>query len=263
MRDELAERTIEPTRRRMIEARREGNVARSSDLSAAIMTIGGFVLAGLFAPGFMSNLERMVGLMLGESQSALADTAAIGRLLWDGVAPVLGTLGGFLLSLAVLAVLANIVQVGFLAAPGRVKPDWSRISLAGGWKRFFSDRTTVRLMMACGKLIAVVWITFATIRSEFPEMVTASGMSTASMASVTGGLLWSLGLRIGLALLAIAVVDYLFQRWRHRSDLKMTRREFMDELKQTQGDPAVRSRRAELAKMFHHRDAEITETNNG
>jgi len=248
-RDELAERTIEPTRRRMVEARREGNVARSSDLSAAIVTVGGFVLAGLFAPGFMSNLERMVALMLGESQSALADTAAIGRLLWDGVAPVLGTLGGFLLSLVVLAVLANVVQVGFMMAPTRVAPDWSRISLAGGWKKFFSDRTAVRLMMVCGKLIAVVWITFATIRSEFPEMVTASGMNAASMASVTGGLLWSLGLRIGLVLLVLAVLDYLFQRWHHRSDLKMTRREYMDELKQTQGDPAIRARQKETSNV--------------
>ncbi len=240
IRDDSSERTIEPTALRLAEARRKGVVARSGDLTAAAMTLGCVCALWVFAPSILAGLRQLTISMLDGGQGPPSPPSAVGALLIDGAAPVLSAIGGFALLVAVVALAANVLQVGLLAAPQRVKADWARISPLAGLKRMFSRRAPVRLAMALMKLAVVGAVGFATVRSAMPEILGASGMGAARMVAQGGRMVVSLALRIGLALLALGVVDYLYQRWQHRQDLKMTRREVQDELKDNRRKPATR-----------------------
>jgi len=110
----------------------------------------------------------------------------------------------------------------------------------------FSGASAMRLAMTLAKVAAVAGVALVTIRSAMPRIVAATGLSGAGIAAEAGRLVTLLGVRIALALLALAAVDWLYQRSRHRRDLMMTRRELEDELKQTQGGVATRRRHEDL-----------------
>ena len=96
------------------------------------------------------------------------------------------------------------------------------------------------------KIAGVAGVAFLTIRAELPRIVASAKLPVGELASQGGGAVVSLALRVGLVLLALAGADWLYQRWQHRQDLMMTRRELADEVKQTQGDAEVRRRHREL-----------------
>lgn len=244
--DETTERTIPPTQLRLAEARRRGIVARSTDLTAAAVTVGALALAAVFGPRLLTSLTGMVAALLAGGPP-VSSPQAVGALLWKSAAPLLTALAALCLSVAAVAVLANLLQVGLLAAPRRLKPDWQRISPAVNLRRMVSKRSAIRLIFTAAKLATVGALSYWTIRSRLPEIVESAGMGAAELAAHAGRLILSLGLKIGLAMLALAMLDVLYQRWQHRQDLRMTRRELLDEMKRGRGGSAFGPRQRNLA----------------
>ena len=244
--DDTTERTMQPTLLRLKEARRRGNIARSSDLTSGMLTLGGLGLLILLAPMLLSRLTAFMAVMIGGGSSAAVRPEAVRTLFWESAAPVFGVLVSFGVALAVMATVANLLQVGLLASSDCVRPDWSRLSPGAGLGRLFSARGPMRLAMAVAKFAAVTAIAYVTIRSSLGRIVSAAGLGAGDMVRETGHLVVTLGARIGATLLALGLLDYLFQRWQHRRDLRMTRREVLDELRRTRRDPAVAARYRKL-----------------
>ena len=230
-RDDLGERTIAPTRLRLAEARRRGTVPRSGDLTAAVLTAGALVLLAALGPGLLSDLTAMVSSMLAGPPADAGGAAELGPFLWRCAAPAVGTVAAFCLVLAALAVPTGIAQVGLVASTEPVRADWRRLSPSQNLRRMFSARSMVRAVMALAKLAVVVALAFVTIRSALPAIAGAAAGPPGQIAASVGDLVLSLGLRTAGALGALALIDLAYQRWQHLRDLRMTRREFLDELK--------------------------------
>ncbi|MCD6365382.1 MAG: EscU/YscU/HrcU family type III secretion system export apparatus switch protein [Planctomycetes bacterium] len=228
--DETGERTIEPTPQRLAEARRRGIVARSSDLTAAALTVGGFGALALFAPGMLSSLAKMTSTMLAGPAGAESPQAA-GDLLFRSAAPAVAAAAGLCLTLACIALLCNLIQLGPGAPRRPLEADLARISPTAGLRRLFSARFAVHGAMSVAKLVLIALIGFYTIRGAMVSIVGAGGLGARQIVRRCGGLVMSVGLRVGAALLAVALLDYLYQRFQHRRDLMMTPRELLDELK--------------------------------
>ncbi len=233
-------RTEPPTRRRLDEARRDGRVARSGDLTAAVLALGAVAVLVVAAPVLLDDLKQMTADLLGSAGHMRTEA---GGGVWQAVAPAAGTLGLMCAALVVLAVAAGVVQVGFLASAKPLRPDLGRLWHA---ERLLSKRSAVRLAMTVAKVAAVACVAVLTIRAELPRIVASAKGPAGELAARAGGAVVGLALRVGLVLLALAGVDWLYQRWQHGQDLMMTRRELEDELRQTQGDADVRRRRREL-----------------
>ena len=233
-------RTEPPTPRRLDEARRDGRVARSADLTAAILAVGAVAVLVVAAPVLLVDLKQMTAELLASAGQTRTDMAGG---LWQAAAPVVGTLGLMCGALMVLAVAVGVVQVGFVASTRPVRPDFGRLWAAG---RLLSKRSAMRVVMTLAKIAGVAGVAFLTIRAELPRIVASAKLPVGELAAQGGGAVVSLALRAGLVLLALAGVDWLYQRWQHRQDLMMTRRELTDEVKQTQGDAEVRRRHREL-----------------
>ena len=250
--NEQSERTYEPTTLQLERARRRGQVAYSGELAAAIVLAGSLAAAALIGPTLLSAAVDLVSAGLeGHVQTALAG------LLW----PV----AGLLAALFVLALLAGLVQLGWGAGSERPLLDWSRISPASNLRRVFSARSAVRGLLLGVKLIVIAAIAYVIFRGQWDAIVAAGLGDLADMLTTGRTILIQLAVRCGLALLAIGIVDYLFQRWQLRRDLRMTRQQVRDDMKQTDTNPAGKSRRrraqAELAKnreMASHSGQEVT-----
>ncbi len=250
LRDDTNERTIQPTRQHLTEARQRGIVARSGDLTAAVLTLGGFAALAMLGPSLLDALTKMTAGMLAGGADATADAASTGVLLWRNVGSVLVIVAGLLAVLVVLAVAVNMAQVGMLSSPRRDWFDWKRLSPAGGLGKAFSTRAVVRLAMGLAKLAIAAGVAYAMIRPALKKIISLAGSDAAGIAAGGGQLIVSLMLRIGLAMLALATVDLLYQRWQHLRDLRMTRRELQEELsRSSRRTPARRRRETQLAPL--------------
>lgn len=236
------EATLEPTQHRLDEARRRGQVPRSADLvSAAVILAAAGLLAVLGGP-LLDSLTRMTSVLLA-SGAGPADGAVFTSVLWQAATPVLLQVGIFVGVLVVVAALANLAQVGFLNCPSAVSPDpkrlWARAGLGGA----ASPRAIARVLAAVGKVAAVAAVTYWTLLPQRDQIMNLWQLSPGRLCAEAIGLAESLAMRAGAMLLVLAALDYLYQRWQHRRDLRMTPRQMREDLRQSEGDSQLRSRR--------------------
>jgi flagellar biosynthetic protein FlhB len=241
--DDAADKTEPPTARRREEAREEGQIARSVDLTAAVSLLAALLLLKALGP---QMLERMVGIT-----RALGDRprlTASGLLPWIklvGQAAVELTLP-FLALLVVLTVVGAVAQSGLLLTWKKLgfKPD--RVNPVSGFKRLFSSEAAGRLVQGLLKVSIVTGLAYLTIAGQMGSVLSAGGLHPGGVLRASMSLLFDLAVRLGLALLVLGIVDYLVQRWKLERQLRMTKQEVRDELKKMEGDPLIKQRRRQL-----------------
>jgi len=265
--DEFGDKTEDPTEHRREEARRKGQVARSTDLNAA----GGMLAAAavmLFfgLAGTRSLAELMHEGIVGPQVHLDADTAVhlLGSLLEKSAPIVLPIMG--LMAVTVLAL--NWLQFGFLLTWESLQPNFSRINPLSGVKRLFSVQSIIRLGASLGKLLIVVVIAVSFVSRSMPrtlQIVEREWETTMAsdpdepfrehrIAAPFLSHLWNAVIRLAFemaaALILLGILDYAFQRWKHTRDLRMTKQEVRDELKNFEGDPQTRMRRRETHRKL-------------
>lgn len=246
--EQLGEKNYQPTALRLAKAKTQGQVVRSTELTAAIVMVGSLSLLCATGPAIVKSLVNLMTAMLGGQapldlqsiQSPL--TSALGSLLLASAPLIIGT--------AVLALVANVVQVGLRMVTARVAPDWQRLSTGAGMARLWSLRTLVSAAIHAAKVAVVGLVAWYAIRDSLPRLAQAGQLNPGEMLGEAGWLIMALVVRLGAILLAMGAMDYLYQRWQHNRDLKMTRRELLEDLRQTEGDGNLRQRRRMALKDY-------------
>ncbi|NLM37079.1 MAG: EscU/YscU/HrcU family type III secretion system export apparatus switch protein, partial [Firmicutes bacterium] len=238
------EKTEEATPRKRQRARQRGQVPRSSELSTVVTLLTGFMV--LRASGSYLLEKLFVCFQYGFSSDRLntyLDEANLAQLFNSTLLTVLGAFIPVGLAILTVGVLVNYLQTGgvFTLEPLKVKFD--RLNPLAGLKRMFSPQKFIDLFKALFKIIGVFIIIWNTFKSQvFPLAETNVDYPPLEMAGLIWQLMFTIVLRIVLLLLALAVFDFYYQRWQYRKSLRMTKKEVKDEIKQTEGDPLVRSR---------------------
>ncbi|RYY92069.1 MAG: EscU/YscU/HrcU family type III secretion system export apparatus switch protein, partial [Comamonadaceae bacterium] len=193
--------------------------------------------------------------------------------LWPLVTAIIVQAGAallpFLLVLPLAAVVASLAQTGPVLALESLKPDLNRINPATGLKRVFSLRTLFDGARACVKLAVLGLAAWLALRSLLPQFHAVAGQSPLNFLQLLIGDTADLGLKMALALGAVACVDVLFTRREFGQKMRMSRRELKDEFKNREGDPRIRGRlrdlRREMLKrslaLRNTRDADVVLTN--
>src|SRR5581483_7270653 len=133
-------------------------------------------------------------------------------------------------------------QIGFAVRPQLLVPDPGRMNPARGMKRIFSAAGAVGLMKAVLKIAIVGAIAYRVLWRAGNDAVAAPGMTLDELLAFTGYGMRRLLIGMAMALGVLGVADYLWQRWRHERDLRMTRQEVKEEQKDSDGDPQIRGR---------------------
>ena len=231
--EDFADRTEAPTPRRREQFRREGRVARSADLSAAVIMISVILVLAVTGGRLAGSLESIFKSAFAVNGAAL-DAASI----HDAAGSMLWVLSPMLITAFVLAVVAIVVQTGrpnFFHRPRRqFGLKRSPGALGGFWAGLV-------------KLIIIGFATYQFIGSRLGQLIAMQHADLRQFLSFFCHTLFAIALRIALVLLAFGIVDYAIQRYRLEKQLRMTRRELQDELRQTEGDPRIKARRRQLA----------------
>ena len=251
MSEQTGEKTEQPTPRRLEEALRKGQIARSPEVQTAFVLLGG--LAALAFTG-QETWKHLVSAMV-TSLGHLHDTQLTpGALQGYGVAGTLvlvKCVGPVVLATALCGLLAGAIQNRFNTASEALNPNWNRLNPVEGLKRLFSIRTLAPTAISMAKLAIIIVLTFTEVRSVLNDPIFTTSVSVARMAGFLAEVSMGLFLRVSLALLCIAAADYGFQWWRTQRDLMMTKEELKEEMKNSEGNPqikAARRRRKAAAK---------------
>ncbi|MBW1833866.1 MAG: EscU/YscU/HrcU family type III secretion system export apparatus switch protein, partial [Deltaproteobacteria bacterium] len=208
------EKTEQPTPKRLQEARKKGQVAQSKEVSSALIllsSLGVFLFGGSWMFWSLSGFMRGIFQNLGTFR--LHDVSTVSAFLLEIFEQYFLILMPLMLVVFVAGIAANIFQIGFLFTPKPLIPDLSK----GG-------------------------IAFLMLKGELETIPSLIQMSIAEILSFIGRVSFNMCLYVCLFLIVLAILDYVYQRWQHEKDMKMTKQEVKDESKQTEGDPTVKSR---------------------
>jgi flagellar biosynthetic protein FlhB len=246
-----ADKQFPATPRKKQEARQKGQVARSMEINSAIILLGALVTLRFVGPDMFNGLAQIMVAILSNCNYELTTTAVV------AFTPVLilafaKLIAPILLVCLVLGVSANLLQFGFLFTGEPLIPRLSKISPAKGFARIFSMRTAVELVKSVLKIVIVGFVAYLTLKGEAGKVLSFVDMETIQIFRHVSGVVYTLFFRICMVLLFLALLDYLYQRWDHSRELKMSRQEMKDELKRSEGDPLIRQRIRSIQRQLSH-----------
>lgn len=222
------EKTEKPTPRKKQDARKKGQVAKSSDLPGALILF--FTFLALYALGglFEDKLYSLFTVTFNEYllwDVTVTNTLAMFReLIVQGmlfVSPIL-------FIALIIGIVGNYVQVGFLMTGEPLKMKLSKLDPIQGAKRIFSLRALVELLKASLKFIIVAAVVWTTLWGEKEKLLALSSVPLEDLLRYAGQLTTLLGVKIGAVLVILAILDYLYQRYEHNKQLRMSKQEVKD-----------------------------------
>ena len=242
-----AEKSEQPTAKKLDDARKEGQVAKSQEVATAFSLLALFVILRIFYPFMGNNLksifERVYNNIpvVARTYDGFLPVATITSILSNAILTMLLLTAPFLIIGFLIAFLCDLVQVGFKPTSKPLQPKLSKLNPISGMKKIFSARKLFELGKSILKLavMAVVIYSFFTGRTE--SLFLLYDMPLSQAIGLMGNLIISLGLRIAAAYMVIAFIDLIYQRRKFTKDMMMTKQEVKDEYKNSEGDPAVKS----------------------
>ncbi|WP_428603148.1 flagellar biosynthesis protein FlhB [Sedimenticola sp.] len=242
------EKTEEPTSKRLDDAKKKGQIARSKELNTmAITLIGGMALVGM--SGSMGDgLANIMSESLTIARGDMFDPTAMTRRLISSIQDALLMLAPFFVVVAVVAVLSSIALGGVAFSGEALTPQLSKLNPLKGLKRLFSLKGLIELAKAMAKFFLVGGATALVLWLTLDSFLHLSGMELASAIKELVNLIGWAFVLISSSLILVAAVDVPFQIWDHKRQLKMTRQEIREEMKDTEGRPEVRGRIRQLQR---------------
>ena len=265
----------DPTQKKLDDAREKGQVAKSQDLASAIilllaiillMTLGKQICVSLFE--YSKELMHQPVLLIPENHGTHALRQSVYSLFLETIIRFMKPLSIFFLALFVTAILANVFQFGLLWQPEKLAFDFTRIDPIKGFGRIFSMQSVVRFLMGIGKILICAVVAWYAVEASIGEIMNISENETGQITVFLVWLLLMISLKVAVALVILAIIDLMYQRWKHMQDLRMTDQEIRDEMKNMIGDPQIISKRRQIQREMAQQqraqgtqDADVVVTN--
>ncbi len=247
------ERTEQPTAKRLDDAKRKGQIARSKELNTMAVTLVGVVSLAAMSRSIGHGLAEMMGQRFVLTREDIFDVNSMTLHLGQGITEAFLSLSPFFLAVVVAAVLSSVALGGFSFSGEALTPKLEKLSPLKGIKRMFSLRSLMELLKAMAKFLLIGGITILLLYNTLGRYLALHGMDMSQAISHLNGLIgWSVIL-LASSLILIAAIDVPFQLWDHHRQLRMTRQELRDELKETEGRPEVKGRIRQLQREMARR----------
>ncbi len=264
----LEDKTEAPTPKKRQDAREEGQVAKSQEINAAFILLAGLYILKYVGPGLFQALHTITVKSFTELPVDGITPSEVQIMLARILLQVGKALVPILLGLMLVGAIANVAQVGLkLSAKAlRFKPD--RLNPLPGIARMFSTSAAVDLLKSVAKVTVVAFVVVSFLIGKWDEIACLAGTEFKSAYAKIGEIAFQVFTRGALAILVIAILDYIYQRYQHEKKIKMSKQEVKDESKQQDGDPqikgAIRRRQMEASRrrmMSEVPDADVVVTN--
>jgi flagellar biosynthetic protein FlhB len=237
-----AEKTEQPTPRRIAKARQKGQVPQSQELPSVVILMVLLITVALLAPELMQWFTTQMRQGILCETSIFTDSKNFIDFVNEKIISLIFIICPILTALFIGSVLANIVVSGPNFAPAAITPRFNLINPATGLQKLVNTRSMIHLCISIAKLFFISIIVWVYLRSKIDMIATLRWAWSMQILAVIARIIFGLVVRICIALLVIAIIDVIYQKWKYIQDLKMTRQEVKEERKQMEGAPEVKSR---------------------
>ncbi|GGG80675.1 flagellar biosynthesis protein FlhB [Paenibacillus radicis (ex Gao et al. 2016)] len=250
------EKTEKATPKKKQDARKKGQVSKSAELPSSFILL--FVFAGFAMIGGYFK-ERIMGMFwhLFNDQLTMELSEGNVRVLFKELAiDMIVILAPIFSIVIIVAIVGNVMQFGFLLTGEPLKPKFSKLNPLNGFKQIFSPRSLVEFAKSITKLLIIGLLVYQTIAGQWNRILLLPHLSIEQIFNFAAGLTVNLGIKIGSVLVIVAFLDYMYQRYEHAKNLRMSKQDIKDEHKKVEGDPLIkgkireRQRRMAMQRMM-------------
>lgn len=263
-----AQKTEEPTQKKLEDSRKKGQVPMSREVNHWIVLFAATMVIVGFGPNMMSELSRIFASILEQAPAISVTPTGMSRFVLALASDVVAALWLPIMFLMLAGLIGPLGQVGLMISPESIKPSLSKISLIKGLKRMFSMRSLMEFLKGVLKLVIIGTVGFLILRPFYDGVDHLIGLPVIVIAEEMRYLLTKVMVAILMVLIVVAVIDLVYQRMEHMKKMRMTREEVKDEYKQAEGDPHVkgklrqlRTQRARQRMMQSVPEADVVITN--
>ena len=245
---EGGEKTEPATQKKLDDARKEGKVAKSKELTSAFMLIALFLILKIFISYIGGNLVDVFSIVYNRisgyvNPGELGFTSqAVSAFTMQMLIQILLSVWPFFLIGVAIAILVSIVQVGWKVSTKPMEPKLSKFNPINGFKRIFSKESLFNLVMAIIKIVLIALIAYFSVKDKANDLFVLYEISLKQAISLVGEIILDTGLKISFVYLIVGLADFIYQKRKFSEDMKMTKQEVKDEYKNTEGDPQIKGR---------------------
>ena len=245
---EGGEKTEPATAKKLKDARKEGKVAKSKELTSAFDLIVLFLCLKIFVSYVGGNLLGLFDLVYGNMadfvriNEGYMSSQAVSTVLFPVIIRWLLTVLPFFAFGVVITFLISVIQVGWTVSAKPMQPKLSKFNPINGFKRIFSKDTLFELVKSIFKVGIIIYIAYTSVRDEAGHLFILYELDLKQAIALVGTLIIDIGLKISIVYLIIGIADYAYQKWKFNDEMKMTKQEVKDEFKNTEGDPQIKGR---------------------
>jgi flagellar biosynthetic protein FlhB len=243
-----ASKTEKPTPRRLQKAREQGQVVRSRELSASLAALAALAAVAYQAEGFPAEWKRLFLNSLAQSDSPAGEAYSpqiANLLLRSALLPVLAAWTAALVS--------AVAQGGLVVAPTALRLQLSRLNPAQRFQQLFSLPAVGRLLKSILPATVILYLAAGSLLSSRSMVLTVGERTARAVEHYSMTQMFALAWKSGLVLLLWSGVDYWLERQKFQGDLRMSRQDLQEEYKETEGQPAVKSRIKRLQRQARRR----------
>ncbi|WP_441002112.1 flagellar biosynthesis protein FlhB [Pseudocolwellia agarivorans] len=236
------EKTEEPTAKKLADAKKKGQVARSKDLGTMFVLVGSAVALMIVGSALVESLSNIMKRLFTLSREESLDMNALFAVLQGTLTDIISPLMWIFVIIVFAAFVGNTMLGGMSFSAEAMAPKASRLSPIEGFKRMFGVKAIVEFVKSLLKFFVVFIVAYILLAGLFEEILGLSLEATPiNFEHATSMLLWMF-LALALSIGIIAAIDAPYQVWEHNRQLKMTKQEVKDEFKNTEGSPEIKGR---------------------
>lgn len=249
----MAEKTEQPTQKKIEDARKRGEVAKSRDFTQTVLIVALFTYFIADGAEVVARMSVLVNQPLGLLGVDFFTQLPI--VLESNMRTTAELLLPPLLIVIALAIFAEVVQTGPLLSFEALKPSGKKVSVAANVKNMFSKKSLVEFVKSLAKLAVVSAVVYLAVHASLPTLLQIPRLGVDALGAVLGTLLRQLIIQTGLAYAVIALADFVWQKRSYTKGLMMSRQEVIEEYKTMEGNPEVKGQRRQLHREILAEDA--------
>ena len=235
------EKTEEPTAKKRADARKKGQVGRSQELNSAfVLLVGFFGLKLLWDSIYLSIAAYTTYVFSNLNQTV--DTENILRIFIGIVIVLAKTAFPIMLFIMLIGLAVNFFQVGLNFNTESIEFKLDKLNPINGFGRIFSKRSLVELAKSIFKIIVIGFFLYRFIREQILAMPQFMFFDLTTSLTLVAELIFQMAFVVIGVIMIMAIMDYGYQKWQTTQDLKMSKQEVKDEMKQTEGDPQIKGK---------------------
>jgi len=268
MADDSAEKTEEPTGRRLEKARSEGQLARSIELPVAAMSLGAVGFFSLMGGWLFNGMSQLFVSQLEFDRKITDKAELLPGLFAQAIVDAFLLILPIMLMMYFIAIVSTVLSGGMVFSMGMLAPKFSKLNPLTGLQRIFGTKALIELCKAIVKFVVVGGILLLQVSNHMDELLSLANMDLNQAMAIAGKLIVDACFWLAMGLVLIALADVPIQQYQVHKKLMMSRQEVRDEMKDSEGRPEVKQkikqRQREMANnkmMAKVKDADVVITN--